>query len=105
MLAVSGAGVPLGETLDPGVYGLELGIVVDGVVVLGVPVLPIVVPVVAVPLVVVPVVDVPEVEVPDVAAPLVCAQAAPPATTVNASANAAFLRSYLITQLPLISDT
>jgi hypothetical protein len=73
------------------------GVVV--VVVLGMPVVD--VPLVVAPVVAVPVVLVPVVDVPDVApaAPAVCAQAAPPAMTVKASANAAFLRSYLIAKL------
>jgi hypothetical protein len=80
---------------------LEFGIVAEGVagvVVVGVAAVPVV------PLVVVPEVVAPDV-VPDTgvplaaaaaAAPPVCTHAAPPATAVSASANAAFLRSYLI---------
>jgi hypothetical protein len=93
-LAVSGAGVPLGDTGCCGVYGLELGIVAPGVLVPAVP--GVAVPGAVVPVVVVPDVVVPAVVPPEVVAPPVCAHAAPPASAVTTSANVAFLRSYLM---------
>jgi hypothetical protein len=96
-LAVSGVGVPLGDTGCCGVYGLELGIVAPGVLVVpGVAVPGAVVPGAVVPVVVVPDVVVPAVVPPEVVAPPVCAHAAPPASAVTTSANVAFLRSYLM---------
>ena len=89
-LAVSGAGVPFGETLCCGEYGFAFGIVPDGAAV-------VVEPDMVAPAVVVPDVVAPAVVAPPVAP--VCAHAAPPASTVTASANAAFLRSYLMAQL------
>jgi hypothetical protein len=58
------------------------------------------------PDVVAPDVVVPDVVLPAAVAPpaAVCAHAAPPASTVTASANAAFLRSYLMAQLLLFWD-
>ncbi len=95
-LAVSGAGVPFGETLCCGVYRFAFGIVAEGAVV-------VVVPEVVAPEVVVPDVVVPAVVAPPVAP--VCAQATPPASTVTASANVAFLRSYLMERLLLFAES
>ena len=101
VLAVSGAGVPLGPTLCCGVYGLAFGIVApeaDGLCVAAVPVAGAVAPAAAVPLVVVPPVVV--VVVVPVVVPEVCAHAAPPARAVSATAKMTFFRSYLMARVP-----